>query len=110
MKFLDKYDCRELEDKNLILDLVPVKEFDEIFLCVSPRDEYIVIYDGGSVVSELRTVYNFSSQEFLDKLVEICKKYRISKNGNVFFLQCQQNEFDKRLDDFIKALNEICLI
>lgn len=110
MKYLDKYDCRELEDKNLILDLIPVNEFDEIFVCVSPRDEYIVIYDGGSVVSELKTIYNFSSQEFLNKLVEICKKYRISKNGNVFFLQCQQDEFDARLNDFVKALNEICKI
>lgn len=110
MKYLDKYDCRELEDKNLILDLIPVEDYDEIFVCVSPRDEYIVIYDGGSVVAELKTVYNFSSKEFLDKLVEICKKYRVSKNGNVFFLQCQKDEFDQRLNDFVDALNQICNI
>lgn len=110
MKYLDKYDCKELEDKNLILDLVPVKEYEDIFVCVSPREEYIVIYDGGSVNACLKTIYNFSSQTFLQKLVEICKEYSISKQGNVFFLHCQQQDFDSRLNDFVNAINKICKI
>ena len=110
MKFLNKHNCQLLKDNNLMLDITPVADFEDIFLCVSQKDNEIILYDGGSITATLKTLYNFSSQQFLTKLVEICKNYQISKNGNVFFLQCTTQTFDNRLEDFVKALNEICKI
>ena len=110
MKFLDRYECDMLEDGNMILKFTPVENYQTIFVGVSQDDEYITIFDGGSLVAALKPIYNFKSQEFLTKFIEICKTKKISKNGNVMFLQCLPQDFDARLADFVDALNLICRI
>ena len=110
MKFLNKYECDVLEDGNMILKLTPVESYQTIFVGVSQDSNYITIFDGGSLISALKTIYNFKSQEFLTKFVEICRTQKISKNGNVMFLQCTEADFDARLNDFVTALNLICKI
>lgn len=107
MKFLT-YDCEKLEDGNLMLNIDVVDNFEGIFICVNPNSKPITIFDGGSTLCELSTIYNFSSKEFLNKFVEVCKNRKISKNGNVLFLECEEKDFEARLNDLIQAINEIC--
>ena len=84
--------------------------FCSIFVCINSEENNVAIFDGGSTISSLYMIYNFKSKEFADKFIQICKKYRLSKNGNVLSLQCQKQDFATRLEDFISALNDICNI
>ena len=108
MKYMYKYECRQIVDGNIELKLIPVENFPDICVCVNPNSNPITIFDGGSTLSVIREVFNFSSQEFLEKVVEVCKKFKVSKKGKVFYLECYEKDFDARLNDFIMALQEIC--
>jgi len=109
MNFLKDYDYKELKDGAIKLELSPVEEKD-IYFFVKIKNKLIIIYDGGSTFSSLNTLYNFSSKEFISKLVEIAKNYKISKKDDILFLECKEEEFKNRLKDFITALNKICNI
>lgn len=106
--FLDKYKHREIENGFMLLEITPVETLPEIFICVDQRDDIIMIFDGGSINATLKMIYNFSSKIVIDKFLDICDKYDVSSENNVIFLNCTRENFDTRLQDFIKALNEIC--
>ena len=108
MKYLD--DAKQLEDGSFLLALTPVENYSEIFICVNKVEDVYTIFDGGSTLSALNMIYNFSSPEFLGKLVEICQTKRLSKKGNVLFVECYEQDFEERLNDFVEALNMICEI
>ena len=110
MKFLNKYECEDLEDGNLELSLIPVEQFENITIYVHQEPEFITIFDGGSTANALRMIYNFSSKQFQKALEEICKKYEISIDEEVFFTECDESEFDERLKAFMDGLNAICEI
>ena len=110
MEFLKNYEYKEIEQDCYLLELAPVEQYSEICVCVDNKPDYITIFDGGSTLAVLKMVYNFSSTEFVEKLTQICQTKRISKQNNVFFLECTTEEFETRLNDFISALNEICNI
>lgn len=108
--FLDKYEYREIEDGCFLLELTPVENYPEICVCIGKKDDTIIIFDGGSTFGVLEMIYNFSSKIVIDKFIEICKTNKISSQDEVLFLHCTKEKFDERLQDFIKALNEICHI
>ena len=110
MKVLEKYEHEIMEDGNAMLDLIPVEDFEEITVYVAYGDGFYTIFDGGSTANELRMIYNFSSKIFTKKLDEICKEYEISVENEVFYTECDESEFDDRLNKFITALNKICNI
>lgn len=110
MEFLKNYGYKQIEQDCFLLDIVPVENFPEICVCVDNKPDYITIFDGGSTLATLQMVYNFSSTEFVEKLTEICKTKKISKQNNVFFLECTAEEFETRLNDFVSALKQICEI
>lgn len=108
--FLDKYKHRQIENGFMLLELTPVEKFPEIFICIDKKDDTIMPFDGGSTLGVLAIIYNFSSKVVKEKLIEICKKYKISCKDEVFYLHCSKENFDSRLQDFITALNQICRI
>jgi len=110
MKYLGNYQYTKLKDGNLMLDFVPVTQLSEITFFVDSKTTTIRIFDGGTTISTLTTIYDFSSKEFVNKFVQICKMYKVSKSGNVLYLECNEDEFQSRLEDFAKALNQICTI
>ena len=57
MKYLDN--AKQLEDGSFLLELTPVENYSEIFVCVNKVDDVYTIFDGGSTFSALNTLYNF---------------------------------------------------
>lgn len=110
MSFLDSYEHEKLNDGNIRLKITPVENYPEISIYINPNGKYITIFDGGTTITALAMVYNFKSNQVIDKFIEICKTRKVSKKGNVLSLQCEECEFETRIEDFKQALNEICNI
>lgn len=109
MEFLGK-ECSLIEKNCYLIDIVPVEKYPEVCVCVEDNEFLITIFDGGSLLSELRTIYDFKSPKFRSALIAICKKHQISTKNEVIFLECEKKDFEKRLEDFVNALNAICSI
>ena len=110
MKFLEKYEATQLDDGSVLFEKTPVENYSEIFVCANKVNDVYTIFDGGSTLSALNMIYIFSSPEFLEKFIGICQQKRISKKDNVLFVECYEQDFEQRLNDFVEALNMICEI
>ncbi len=102
-----KYNLIPLNNGDFQLDIPVVKHLPEIKFYVKNHGDYYGIYDGGTTIASIFMILNLSSSEFQNKLFEICKENKVSKEKNVFFIEAYEQDFDNRLKDFVKAINQI---
>jgi uncharacterized alpha/beta hydrolase family protein len=100
-----QYNLLQINNVDFQINIQVVKNLPEIKIYLKNHGKYYGIFDGGTTLSVL--LVNRLKQDFEKKLYEICKKRKVSKNGNVLFLETYEKDFANRLNDFILALNEI---
>lgn len=105
-----KYKLIPIKNGDFQIDMPVIEHLPEVKVYVKNNGEYLGIYDGGTTLSSLFMIKNLSSQEAQNKLFEICKTNKVSKDKNVFFVETYEKDFDARLNDFVNALNQIATI